>query len=318
MTIYDDVSARILVLSEQVWEGKVKRPDIDRWLANFDQSSGIPEDERENALHLLGHFNHFGLTEIRVLLQSMYRDYIRYPIVQEIRNANNDTTEKSLIENAFTTELENTRFLGMGNPSESGCHLLYYFRQVNGLNKKLFVHPHELLNSPAHLPDLELGIPNLRRVIFIDDVLGSGQQSIQYSKQLLPTLQRAAANSGVSLEIIYCVLFAKPDGLRVARGDSSLFTEVRAVHELDSSEMAFSSDSRVYVDPPDGVTKNAGQQLARFYGHQLFPAHPLGYRDGQMLLGLHHNVPDNTLPIFWIEGASMQWSPIFKRYAKEL
>ena len=47
------------------------------------------------------------------------------------------------------------------------------------------------------------------------------------------------------------------------------------------------------------------------YGEQW--GDPLGYNDCQMLLGFHHNTPNNTLPIFWRE---KNWTPIFKRYAK--
>lgn len=315
MGTYDDLCARVRVLSEQVWEGRVKQPDIDRWLENFDQSSGISEDERDHALHLLSHFNHFGLVEIRELLRALYRDLFRYPLIQEIRLGISGSYDPATIEPLFAAELEHTRFLGMGNPSESGSHLLYYFRQENHLDKRLFAHQHELLDRAAHEPGVQLGIPGLKRVVFIDDVLGSGQQSEAYSRTLLPTLERAAANSGVTLEILYCVLFAKPDGLKVAR--ATRFDEVRAVHELDESEMAFSSDSRVYVTPPAGVTSGAGEQMSRWYGDQLYPPHPHGYRDGQLLLGLHHNVPDNTLPIFWTEGAHTSWTPIFTRYSKD-
>jgi hypothetical protein len=49
------------------------------------------------------------------------------------------------------------------------------------------------------------------------------------------------------------------------------------------------------------------------YGKKLYKNHMLGYKDSQLLLGLEHNTPNNTLPIFWSEE---EWSPIFKRYGK--
>ena len=49
---------------------------------------------------------------------------------------------------------------------------------------------------------------------------------------------------------------------------------------------------------------------------QLAAKHQLGYGDGQLLLGLFHNTPDNTLPIFWFNEEGKEWYPIFKRYNK--
>ena len=45
--------------------------------------------------------------------------------------------------------------------------------------------------------------------------------------------------------------------------------------------------------------------------------HALGFEDSQLLLGFHHNIPDNTLPIMWFDGPDrVPWKPIFRRYPK--
>jgi hypothetical protein len=54
--------------------------------------------------------------------------------------------------------------------------------------------------------------------------------------------------------------------------------------------------------------------MCKKYGDELWAMHPLGYKDGQLLLSLFHNTPDNTLPVFWAESAN--WQPIFKRFHK--
>ena len=59
------------------------------------------------------------------------------------------------------------------------------------------------------------------------------------------------------------------------------------------------------------------EQMCRFYGSSLVPGDPFGYDNGQLLIGFHHNTPDNTLPIFWYdEPGGTSWTPIFKRYPK--
>ena len=45
-------------------------------------------------------------------------------------------------------------------------------------------------------------------------------------------------------------------------------------------------------------------------------ANKLGFRNGQLLLSLHHNTPNNTLPIIWYDEDGIEWTPIFKRYNK--
>jgi hypothetical protein len=49
---------------------------------------------------------------------------------------------------------------------------------------------------------------------------------------------------------------------------------------------------------------------------QLADDHSLGFENGQLLVGFHHNTPDNTLPIIWYDEEFASWTPIFKRYNK--
>lgn len=312
---HHEIISRIRTLSEEVWEDSVSGPDIDRWLQNFNGAILSVEAERLNALHLLAHFNYFGLREIRELLKSVYRDLFRYPIIQNIRKANNSTRDFAFLDSEFKKELEATRFLGMGNPSESGAHLLYYFRQENGLAKRYFIHQHEILDKPPGDPEARLAIAGLRRLVFVDDLLGSGTQATDYSNKLLQSVKAAAERDGVELEVCYYTLFAKPEGLSLARSQAG-FDSVKAVHEIDATQNAFDLNSRVYARSVPGVSLLQGVQLAAGYGERLFPGHGLGYRNGQLLLGLHHNVPDNTLPIFWFDETAIEWSPVFPRYNK--
>ena len=55
--------------------------------------------------------------------------------------------------------------------------------------------------------------------------------------------------------------------------------------------------------------------MCKRVGAQLNPSAPLGYGGCQLLLGFAHNVPNNTLPIFWLQDEA--WFPVFKRYHKD-
>lgn len=42
----------------------------------------------------------------------------------------------------------------------------------------------------------------------------------------------------------------------------------------------------------------------------------LGFGNNQLLISMHHNTPDNTLPIIWFDEDKSMWTPIFRRYNK--
>jgi hypothetical protein len=312
-----DLIRRLKMLSERLWEGRCKSPDIDAWLNNFDGRccGGDSEKERLHALYLLAHVSYFGLPEIRVLLRAMFRDLFRYPIVQALRRELGGTKDAELIGQRFDEELQATRFVGMGNPAESGTHLLYYFRQENRLSRSLFVHQHELLTSVPTELDVDFSPPDLKRIVFIDDFCGSGEQSVRYSNKVLRILDDVATRRGRRVEYFYFVLFGTIAGLEYARTHSR-FDVVEAVGELDSTDQTFGVGARIFKRCPNEITPETSRHIAFQYGQELYPDWPLGYEDGQLLFAFSHNIPDNSLPILWFDEGRPAWSAIFPRHPK--
>lgn len=329
MSFHDDLLAKIKILSETIWDGRAREPQINDWLDNFAPSTGGANDERIHALYLLSQFMYFGDRQIRELMRVLYRDLFRYPIVEQIRRKHNNTTDLPLIARHFQTALEQTLFLGVGNPSESGCHLLYYFRQENGLPKDRFIHSHQVFqrrrlgklqmlkallfnNKDRFAGTLVLRDPQITRYVFIDDFCGSGHQGESYSKDIVEDIQSFNPN----IEVSYFVLFATTTGMQFVRNNTA-FDVVRCVYELDETFRCFSPSSRYFPSPTPDVTAAFAEQMCRTYGTQLVPDAPLGYGNCQLLLGFHHNTPDNTLPVFWYdEPGGRSWAPVFKRYPK--
>lgn len=314
---YDALIRRVKTLSERLWEGHCREPDVEAWLANFDgrHSKNGEDAERLHALHLLASVSYFGLRELRILLRTMFRDLYRYPIIQRIRQDLGGSRDEAEIAAQFDKELGSTRFIGMGNPAESGTHLLYYFRQENRLPRSLFVHQHELLTSAATDPDVKFALPELRRVVFIDDMCGSGEQSVRYSRTLLRDLRDVSKRTGQSVEFQYLVIFGTAAGMDRARKESD-FDLVDAVSELDHTYVTFGAQSRVFRKPPEAIDRDLAEAVARGYGGELWPTWPLGFENGQLLLAFHHNVPDNSLPILWFDEGEPTWSPAFPRQPK--
>ena len=316
---HDALQSRITILSDRAWEGRIKWDLVERWLANFTGDSGLTiEEERVHALYLLSQFLYFGSREIRVLLRALFRDLFLLPLIQEVRTKNGGLRDPAQLRILTQLELEKTRFLGVGNPSESGVHLLYFFRQENGLKKEHFLDTAQILERvrrPGQPDQYQLRYPDVERYIFVDDVCGSGDTAVRYSKDFLEEVK--VLNPGAVLS--YLSIFSTAEGMKTVRDDSIFGNASSAVYELDASYRCLSADSRYLKVVPDNISPDMVRKIGLHYGALLWPNHPSGFLGNELLLGFHHNTPDNTVPIVWMDeshGAAVSWTPVFRRYPK--
>jgi hypothetical protein len=132
---------------------------------------------------------------------------------------------------------------------------------------------------------------------------------------LLPLLRRLGQNSAVTLDISYLVVFANVSGVKHVR-DKAQFDCVDTVFELDESYKVFSGSARQFTKTPEGISKDTAKAIAEHYGAAL-SRWPLGYKDGQLLLAFHHNIPNNSLPILWAGAPEHdRWQGILRRFPK--
>ena len=310
-SLLDELQSTIKTLNGAVWEHKLPWPKVEKWLTNFPEGlSASGYDERLHALYLLARFIYFGDREIRQLLRALYRDVFKYPIIEKLRKDNNDTLNTGLLSVLYRTELHKTRFLGIGNPSESGTHLLYHFRQENQLTTDLFINGHEIFRKNSS-GKKELRDTQIKRYVFLDDLCASGQQASEYSQEFVEDILSLSPTT----EVLYYTLIATTLAKQTIAG-ATKFTNAECVIELDPSFRIFDRESRYFKRPEKELSKDFAEQICRKHGVKLLPAHPLGYRDSQLLVGFHHNVPDNTLPIIWSDLPDVPWVPAFRRYPK--
>lgn len=316
MDLNDILKRKIEVLSQQAWDSRLSWPDVEAWLDNFTGEFRDAADEKLHALHLLSQTNYFGLDLLREMLKRVYEALYRHPIISEIRRSHGDTLDPLVIEPKFREELLRTRFVGVGNPSESGPHLLYYFRQINNLGKDLFIDSGDIFNisrDAEGLVQITQQDRSIKRYVFIDDLLGSGSQIETYLAQKLSEIRRF---NGV--ECCYFALFATTKGLETARRPEYFGGNVSCIFELDETFKCFSGEARAFANLPVGLDKTKAEDIARGYGGKLLPEpHTLGYKNGQLLLSFLHNTPDNSLPIMWFDNPESSWAPIFKRFDKK-
>lgn len=313
---WDMLRARITVLNDRVWENRNQWPQVEAWLTNFDGRAGFePEVEQLHALFLLSQFLFIGSAETRVLLQSIYRDLFLIPLIQDVRASLGGCREPMIVEAAVNEALAKTRFLGVGNPSESGVHLLYFFRQENRLSKSVFLDSAAVFTSALGVDgkiERALAHPDVERYIFVDDVCGSGDTAEEYSKGIITEILALKPD----VKLLYLAMFATRKGIEKVR-TTKFGAGSAAVFELDDSYRCLSASARILLDAPPHIDATILEKVAMSYGALLWPSCPGGWDNNQLLLGFQHNTPDNTLPIIWAEGSStLPWTPAFKRYAK--
>lgn len=314
MSLEQELVNDIQTLSSSVWRKKADGRTIEQWLQEFGAAGQPGSRGRLHALYLLSRFMFFGDEEIRELLRALFRDHFKYPIIAQVRRQAGDTRDVGLLAAAFDLALSRARFLGMGNPSESGTHLLYLFRQVNGISRTQFIGTHEVFDWSQPTPSL--ADPTVTRYVFIDDFCGSGEQAVRYSKGPVARMKAAALQANLRITVAYHVLLATQKGLQRVRTQTT-FDEVACVMDLDDSFRAFEAGSRYFRSAPSEIDRDFAANLAAFFGVQLQRDAPLGYDNGQLMLGFSHNTPDNVLPIFWHPGhPGKAWHPIFPRYHK--
>ena len=317
-----DLELNLKTLIEHAWDNDVRWEHIENWLKNFNGQYMSENDEKLYALYSLTRFMYFSKPLLMQMLKSLYEEHFKSRIIQRIRRNCQNTKDSQLLNRSFLKELNSTRFVGVGNPAESGAHLLYKFRQINRLPKELFTDIH-LAFIPKRDEESNTALRGGRRIyehknfdvtryVFFDDLVGSGEQATLYLKDLLSKIRK----DNKSIEFHFISLFATSSGLEKLSQPDFFGDNVCCIFELDSSFKAFSSESRYFNASPSWFDKDKLHQICYKYGSTLKVNLPLGYRNSQLMIGFDHNTPDNTLPIFWDEGLKTPWNPVFIRYDK--
>jgi hypothetical protein len=309
-----ELQAKFKSLDRRLWENKTNWSLVEKWFKQFGEHADVELDEQVQMLFLASHFMYFGDREVRALLKALFRDLFQYRVVEQIRRGHGDTLDRSLIEALFQKVLSKTRFVGIGGPSESGSFLLYPFRQENGLSTDHFTDSRNVISRHGWKGFFRRKVVNLdvEFYVFIDDLCGSGSQADLYSRKVLRHLKRLNPRA----KAYYFPLVATDTGLQEVR-KLGRFDQVAAVIELDESFKCFAETSRIYKNEPSPFDRTKAKAISREYGRRLWRDHPLGWNESQLLLGFHHNTPDNTLPIMWFGEDASRWTPLFKRFHKK-
>ena len=228
----DKLERKIKILHYAAWRDKWRweSDQYNKWLSNFKEG-----EERINAMYLLSKFMYFDNEAIRELMVRIYEDLYKRPIVYEIRKRNGGTKDPKVIEDEFEKLRSRTRFLSIGNPSESSAHLLYFFRQENYLKRDLFIGPHELFKhvESNDVITAKIATDDIDRIVVLDDFCGSGNQATKFHDEFVKFIK----DKGNNVHIAYYALFALEDGLEKVK--RLTFDAVESVFVLDETYKCF-------------------------------------------------------------------------------
>ncbi|MCI1057051.1 phosphoribosyltransferase-like protein [Stenotrophomonas maltophilia] len=318
--VVHELTSKLQALSDHAWDSEVRWPVIDAWRNNFVGTHGGADEERYS-LFMLTKFMYFSKNLMREMLKSLYRDKFEGPEVQRIRRNFGGTLDSQLVRGHYEQHLRHTRFIGVGNPSESGAHLLYYFRQINGLSKDLFSDFHRAFSArvgPASGRSAGVTVSyeprdaDISNYVFFDDLVGSGSQVAGYLTNELAALRSSHPN----IRLQFLSLFATTEGLERLNSPKLFDGQASTLFEMDGTFKAFEANSRYFKGCPAWFDIGVARNMVSLYGESLFPGRGLGYKDGQLLMGFTHNTPDNVPCIFWSPGRDGKWNPVFLRYDK--
>lgn len=279
----------IINTSIVAWKNKISYAQVEEWLKNFDgRYFRKVENEQKLALWLLAHFSYYTHEDVRVLCKNLMNQYLHEKLQE------NDVSD---LQGAINRILKNTLFVALGNDSESGSNILYQFRQENLLSKKHF--------------DLK-AVESYENLVYVDDVTLSGDQALGYIK----TRNIKAKNTYAAM------LIATNDAVDTLRGKPENPTNIKPIFSmlLDERDQTFSKSAYVFSDKRVADIRPIAKDFCEIYGKcsvkgiDDMELYPLGYKNGQYMIGFEYNTPDNTLPIFW--GTGEGWIPLFTRYPK--
>lgn len=293
---YDELLDSLRRTAAIAWRNEISITKILSWLENFTgEFLGVAEAERLLAMYVLLNYTYYNENEIKYLCKVIYEKYIHTKLVQyKEKNKYQDLSDPEKEEHI----IKNTVFLSLGTPSESGGMILYWFREVNNLPKKLF----EFNNSSVY-----------ENIVLIDDVTISGSQAIRYLKE----------NQYKSEELFFVCFICTREARKNIAAEHQNINIISSIL-LEESSKAFSDGSMTFSGEYSEF-KNIAKEMFEFYGKKAtkdYPNvddpymedYPLGFKNSQQLFGFRYNTPNNTLPLIWIDNNG--WKSIFKREEK--
>jgi hypothetical protein len=217
------------------------------------------------------------LTELRIINSMQIRQMLRQVVEQ----------------NRPVFNTSNCYICKFGQPGKSGEILLYEFRHgCSEFSNRII----EAWQIPS--------LPDKSTIIFIDDLLGTGKQSLEYITDTL-NLFLNPSHDGFLLS-----LCGTPQGIRRVENNTNFSIICHLILDEETYQH-YSSKSKIFSDEEKRIIKGINSMLKK--DDNSF--------DKGLLIAFYYSVPNNTMPFIWKDkyeyvdgtGRSRKWFALLPR-----
>lgn len=293
----EDLQKRIVDAIRYRFYDRLDLYDVYRWLDNY------TDDEQEMAVSVFEKLEYYREEDLLGILA-----YKLKAILLDMR------TE---IKKAF-----HLRFMPLGKPGKSGHAIQYLvknlFKNVTPQNVKgvsFYSHPKEL--DPQILTEEDV-------VIFLDDIIGSGDTFETATSLTIKKTPKKGEEIEIPNEWTIGRIVRDKAPYKIILLSCFLMDRGRVRLEKKYPYMRLYGEERVHAfsksnSPFGGYLKmKQVREFCHKYGARICPGRELGYSNSQALILFAHAVPNNTLPIIWVDeyeedGVKKYWQPLIAR-----
>jgi hypothetical protein len=217
--------------------------------------------------------------------------------------------------------LEECIIVGLGHGAKSGRLNPYLFRQAATddarYERLIYGRERQIFRDLAEVDENSDKGKRPRSVVFLDDFLATGSQA---TRLLNGYTSRHPWLTQCTIHLCTLVAFRSAiDYVRVQM-DGRLHN-VYSGDVLEEKDRAFAVGSELWSGDDE---REQARRWAEQLGAELLHGHPiydperdgLGWRSCEALVAFSHNIPNDTLPLFWAKGhpSTRNWFPLFDRY----
>jgi len=190
----------------------------------------------------------------------------------------------------------------LGGPGKSGAQFAKLYADENSIYYLNVIEPIRLAQTLQVRDDVQA-------LVFIDDIIGSGDSACTYIRQIAPEIAELLLQKEIkAFMVAICGFERGRAAIESALADVNMPLQLHICDPIDSSAMCFSKESDIFASAQE---RDVARAIAIEYGKKLIKNNPLGYGDCQCAIVFEHRCPNNSLPILWAE--SNEWVPLFKR-----
>lgn len=211
-----------------------------------------------------------------------------------------DSKNRNRIKNCFVTHADET--------GKSGSEVVKQYRSQNNVYVDNCGDPAKVIAAMAR------GARDGAALVCVNDFVGTGHSAVSDLKRnVIEPLEKNIPAWREKVLVVYAVVVGFEDGITYIREHVDYDIPVICARTLTSADKAFSEENDIFATADERIK---ARELANKVGLAIEKRAALGYEGSEALIVFPDNVPNNSLPILYKEGAQYDgktWKSLFPR-----